>query len=431
MALRAALSRTNYGASDAQPLLLKVDFATDADSGAAQQRPPLNIALVLDRSGSMAEDGKLDYTLAAAGQVIENLTDRDMGSFVAFNHEVIVLSPAGEVVNKPFLLHRLEEVSASGWTDISAGLLEGIAQVRSRAAPGQVKHVLLLTDGLANRGVTGRDSLQTIAQKARADGIGLSTMGVGAEFDETLLAGLAAAGEGRYTYVRSPEQIPTAFAEELQGLLHVAAQNARLRISVEGGRIARVYGGLPPVVAEPGAYELSLDNLRSGDSGVLLFELTPSDLAQGGALKVTAQLTYDDTAAGQRFVRAAEASAAFAAQSREGPQDEGVMLWARVLDAADTAEAAVAGFDAERARQASDAFAQVYERARAYALEARDQQLLNHVYLLKHFMSELDAVRNSGLLHQHDEARQKLQKEIDFNRYLRTHHRQPPSEGSP
>ena len=118
--LRAALSHGVYSKSAPQPLFLKIDYA--AAASAAQERPPLNIALVLDSSGSMAEMRKLPFTIAAAREVIQNLTERDVLSLIAFNNKVTVLSPAGRVVNKQFLLHRLDEVTPGGYTDISAGL---------------------------------------------------------------------------------------------------------------------------------------------------------------------------------------------------------------------------------------------------------------------------------------------------------------------
>ena len=242
LTLRAAVSHSSYSQSTPAPLLLKVDYASPA--APPTNRPPLNIALVLDRSSSMAEDKKFAYTMEAAREVIENLSDRDIISIVAFNERVLVLSPAGRVVNKPFLYHRLDDIVPEGFTDISAGLLEGLAQVNSQSGEGQVKQVLLLTDGQANRGVTDPSALRKTVEKARAKGVGLSTLGCGTNYNEKLLTAMAEAGGGRYTYVRSPEQIPDAFKEELRGLLEVVAQNARLEITVEQGMITKVFGQL-------------------------------------------------------------------------------------------------------------------------------------------------------------------------------------------
>lgn len=222
----------NADKSHPKRVLVRVDYA--ATGKAPAERPRLGIALVIDRSGSMAEDSKLPYALAAARWVIDNLADGDMLSIIAFGDHATVVSAAGRVVNKPFLLHRLDEISPLGSTNLSAGLLEGIAQVGGTGSAGQVKQVLLLTDGLANRGETNPANLRRIAERARAQGIGVSTMGVGTQFNEAALADIAAAGGGRYTYFKTAEQIPSAFRDELHGLLPPVAQNMTIELSPSG-----------------------------------------------------------------------------------------------------------------------------------------------------------------------------------------------------
>ncbi len=299
LTLRAAFSHSAYSQSTPTQLLFKVDYASAAVAPAS--RPPLNIALVLDRSGSMAEDKKFAYTLNAAREVIANLSDRDTISLIAFNERVLVLSPAGRAVNKQFLFHRLEEIAPEGYTDLSAGLLEGIAQVNSQAAEGQLKQVLLLTDGKANRGVTSTASLRNTVEKARAKGVGFSTLGCGTNYDEKLLTEIADAGGGRYSYVRSPEQIPDAFKEELRGLLEVVAQNVRLEIAVEQGTITKVFGQLRerPVAS----HQINIGNLRAGERGIVMLALKPANYQPEATVRVTAKLTFDDSQAGERVTR--------------------------------------------------------------------------------------------------------------------------------
>jgi len=421
--LRAELSHAAYNQTAPQKLLLKVDFATAA--AASQARPPLNLALVLDRSGSMAENKKFAYTIEAAREVIQNLTDRDIVSLVAYNERALVLSPAGRAVNKPFLLHRLEEIAPEGYTDLSAGLLEGIAQVNSQSADGQIKQVLLLTDGLANRGVTNPTGLQRIVEKARAKGVGLSTLGCGTEFNEKLLTGMAAAGGGRYTYIKSPEQIPTAFKEELRGLAEVVAQNARLEVSVAGGQINKVFGQMLDRLET--SHQFPLGNLRAGERGVFLLALKPGDFKPGGMVEFTAKLTFDDPQAGERTARAASGRAAFAAggNANELKENQEVVLYGAIMEALEWAIEGAEGFDEERYVKARAAFDQWHERARQYALNTRNQDLLNQAFLLKHFLQEVEAARAQGKVHGHAEARQRLAKEADYQRYLLFHHREP------
>ena len=419
--IHAALSHAAYAKANPPVLFLKVDYAVAGDT--AVERPPLNIALVLDRSGSMAEDRKFAYTLDAAREVIANLNDRDVLAIVAFNDRATVLAPAGRVVNKQFLLHRLTEVAPGGYTDISAGLLEGIAQIDSQRAEGQVRHVLVLTDGMANRGVTGAAPLRKMVEKAHARGIGVSTFGCGTEFNEKRLTEMAAAGGGRYIYVKSPEQIPTAFVEELHGLLQPAVQNSAIDVTVKGAEVGKVFGQMGGSPSR--AQRFDLGNLRAGERGTFLMELKPSRFEAGAAVEAEARLNFDDPQAGERVKRTVTARAAFSENGDLAALGENaeVVLYGRIFRALENAEEAAKGLDIARSREAHAAFDQLYEQARKQALRTEDQELLNEAFLLKHFMEEIAAAEKERLLHGHGEAQKKFTKESDYQRYLLMHHR--------
>ncbi|HZS18790.1 MAG TPA: VWA domain-containing protein [Candidatus Udaeobacter sp.] len=420
--LHAAFSHAAYTNGMPRPLLLKVDYNVTA-TNVSPERPPLNIALVLDRSGSMAEARKLPFTVEAAREVIQNMSERDVLSIVAFSDRAVVLSPAGRVVNKAFLLHRLDEVTPGGYTDISAGLLEGIAQIDSQRADGQVQHVLLLTDGIANRGVTTPDGLSKLVAKADARGIGFSTFGCGTEFNEKRLAEMANAGGGRYTYVKDPEQIPTAFVEELHGLLEVAAQNATIEASVSGGQITKIYG--QPIEGPVASYKFDIGNLRTGERGTIVMEVTPARFENDAVVESELRFSCDNPKSASRFMQIVTTRATFVADAEpallgENPE---VALYANVLDALEQAELAAKGLDDEQARQAHASFDQLYEQAHQRALATNDQELLNDTFLLKHFMEELAEAEKQRLLHSHTEAQRKLAKEGQYHEYLLRHHR--------
>lgn len=421
VSFRAALSHTAYTQSSPTQLLFKVEF-----SGVDRRppnRPPLNLALVLDRSASMDADMKFPHAIAAARAVLENLTDRDVVSLIAFNERTLVLSPAGRVVNKPFLFQRLAEVAPDGITDLSAGLLEGIAQVSSQSAEGQVKHVLLLTDGKANSGIMDSAALRKIVEAAHAKGVGVSTLACGTDFDERLLTEMATAGGGRYTYVKSSEQLPAAFKEELRGLLEVVAQNVRLEVSVkQGGVISKVYGRPSPQGLS--SHQLEIGNLRAGEHGFVMLAIKPGNFQPSAAVEAAATLTYDAPETSERIVRTANTRAVFAAADNDFKAEENaeVILCGAVMDAMDLTMSALRDFDLDRYTKARASFDQWHARVREYALAHRNQDLLNEAFLLKHFMEELQAIRGPGAPPLLGDAQSQLEKQSDYQRYQLLHH---------
>jgi Ca-activated chloride channel family protein len=213
----------------AQRLYLMAYLATDADP-AARPRRPLNISLVVDRSGSMAGN-KIDYTRQAAQLLVQNLTPNDTFSVVLYNDNVETLLPPERVQRKDAINQQIRSIKPGGTTNLSGGWLQGCEYVAQHKQPDQMNRVILMTDGLANRGVTNAERLIAIAQQKFGEGVSTTTMGLGTDFNEDLLMSMANAGGGAFYFIESPEVAPLIFQEELQGLLNVVGQN--LVISVE------------------------------------------------------------------------------------------------------------------------------------------------------------------------------------------------------
>ena len=374
----------------------------------------------------MADEGKFDYAMQAARLVIENLAERDIVTIVAFNEEAVVLSPAGSATNKPFLEHRMDEIAPEGWTNLSAGLLEAFAQLESRVPDDETMRVIVLTDGKANRGTTDPKELRRLVGSARSRGIAVSTMGCGLEFDEDVLTGMAEAGGGRYTYIQSIEQIPEAMSAELDGLLHVVAQNVTIDVVAKRGLdITDVSGRL--LNAPTRSYTFDLGDFREGEHGVLVVYLEPRDFVTGAVAAIDCTLSFDrtDLAVRERYGSMLEAVMIDNRNLVRERADQTVVLYATILDASERAEDAVLGLDEEGYRKAADLFRRYYELTRRHARETRDQQLLNQAFLLNHFMAELSEAAEAGFMHDHADAKRHLTKEVEFRRYMRTHHRQP------
>ncbi|MCI0714467.1 MAG: VWA domain-containing protein [Chloroflexi bacterium] len=197
----------------------------------AKERPPLNVSVVLDRSGSMAGD-KLDYARKAIEFLVQHLTPRDCFSLVSYDKSVKVDFAPTNIDNKDEVIQAVRKIRAGSTTNLSGGWLQGCHLVSTaEQITGQVNRVLLLSDGLANEGITDPQRLASMARQKRNESITTSTMGVGMGFNEDLMNQMAVEGGGAFYFIDDPDQAPTIFAEELRGLLTVVAQN--LTITVE------------------------------------------------------------------------------------------------------------------------------------------------------------------------------------------------------
>ncbi|MFN8608224.1 MAG: VWA domain-containing protein [Vulcanimicrobiota bacterium] len=261
-------------------------------------RAPLNLGLMLDRSGSM-QGAKLDHCKSAARYGLSQLAARDLCSVVVFNNLIDSLGCHTPMHLKGSLMNRLETVSAGGGTNLSGAWLHGAAQVEKARQAGQVCRLLLLTDGLPTDGMTHPDSLKQIASDLAQRGIHTSTIGCGSDVDEDLLRSLAELGGGNFHFLESPEQASTVFAREFQELLTIQAQNVRLKIlPAEGVRILGFMQDLPSQ-AVAGGYELNLGDILAGDERRVLLELAASTSAPGALCQL--QLEYQQLAGGLAF----------------------------------------------------------------------------------------------------------------------------------
>lgn len=206
-------------------------------------RTPLNLSIVIDKSGSMS-GSKLDHAKLAAKYVVDQLTPEDYVSIVEYDDRISVVSTSNRVSDKALLRRRIDGIQAGNTTNLGGGMLEGCAQVRSTFQSGYVNRVLLLSDGLANEGITSVDELQRLAKtQSMEHGVSISTFGLGLDYNEDLMTNLAEYGSGNYYFIENPEQISAIFQKELNGLLQVVAQNAVLSVELPAGlTLDKVFG---------------------------------------------------------------------------------------------------------------------------------------------------------------------------------------------
>jgi len=192
-----------------------------------RDRVPLNLSLVLDRSGSMG-GAPLRAAREAAAQLVRRLRPEDTVSVIAYDDEVRVVAPPATGEAQERLPAEIAAVAAGGSTNLSGGWLRGMELVAAHHREGGVNRVMLLTDGLANCGITDPRRLVDLARSGRERGIVTTTIGFGPRYDEDLLRAMADAGGGGTYNIERPDQASGVFEEELKGLQSLAAQNIRV-----------------------------------------------------------------------------------------------------------------------------------------------------------------------------------------------------------
>lgn len=268
-----------------------------AGGGGGGPRLPVNIALAIDRSGSM-EGEPLEYVKRACAHVVDLLSPDDVLSIVTFEETVEVLMPARRVTDPNLIKQHLARIVPGNTTNLFDGLYAAGAQAASVPLDGYVTRVLLLTDGEPTAGLKDFQSIVGQAQQLRERGIAVTALGFGPEYNEELLAGIARRSGGNYHFVQRPEQIPQVFREEIQAAQGVAARGLRLRLDLPRGVVVRQCYGSPPEFG-PRSASIALPDLERGASLTKVWELEYEPRGAGIYRVAKATLSFDDGGAGR------------------------------------------------------------------------------------------------------------------------------------
>jgi len=239
--LNVSMSNPFLKAAEKQTTFLKVGL-TGFEMTDAAERARVNVALVIDKSGSMQGE-KIQKAKEAALMAVDRLRSDDIVSVIAYDSTVTVLVPATKVSDRATIRRGIDGLRAGGSTALFAGVSRGANEVRKFIEKNQVNRVVLLSDGLANVGPDSPGALGELGASLGKEGITVTTVGLGNNYNEDLMTQLAGRSDGNHAFAEGTTDLARIFNHEFGDILSVVAQEVVVTIDCAPGiRPVRVFG---------------------------------------------------------------------------------------------------------------------------------------------------------------------------------------------
>jgi Ca-activated chloride channel family protein len=274
-----ALASSEHVLSSAENFVLYVLLEAVARGAGGGGRVPLNLGVVIDRSGSMYDERRLEFVVEAVKFLADNLSDQDKISIVAFADKAKVIITPEAARDKSAIKRAIDDIDLleiGGGTQMALGMRAAIDEVKKNLSPDRLNRVLVLTDGQTYEETACID----LVEKNREQ-ISFSTMGVGVEFNEKLLQRVSQDSNGKYHFIGDPAEIPNIFEDELQGLRSVSLRNGRIEVTLsQGVQVREAFRASPeiyvlgtPLVGEDRKIGYEIGDLQAGVPGSVLLTL--------------------------------------------------------------------------------------------------------------------------------------------------------------
>ena len=309
VAMDVALGTGVVRAGRSETVLLKVGLTGGAFENAAA-RPPVNVAIVLDRSGSMSGE-KMQKAREAALAAVERLGAEDIVSLVVYDDTVDVLVPATKAQDKEALRRAIRRIRSGGSTALFAGVSKGAHEVRKFLDANRISRVVLVSDGLANVGPSSVGALGDLGASLMKEGISVTTVGLGLGYNEDLMVALAGRSDGNHAFAENATDLARIFDHELGDLLSVVARNVTVEIRLTGGaRPVRTLGREATITGN--RVVSRLNQVYAEQEKFLLLELAVPASFSGDTKEIaTVNLSYHDAIANRSATAADRAAIAY------------------------------------------------------------------------------------------------------------------------
>ncbi|MFC1757445.1 VWA domain-containing protein [Planctomycetota bacterium] len=268
--LDVSLANGILPAGKKQTTFLKVGM-TGFELSAAKERAPVNVAIVLDKSGSMSGE-KIRRAKEAAIAAIDRLGKDDIVSIITYSASVEVVVPATKLTDKQNIRAAIDQIHEGGSTALFAGVSKGAAEVRKFLDTKYVNRVILLSDGKANVGPNTPSQLGDLGESLQKEGIAVSTMGLGLGYNEDLMSRLAETSNGNHMFIERADELVAIFNEEFNDVLSVVAQEVSVKIKLaDGVRAVRVLGRDADIIGQEAT--VSINQLYAGQEKYAMLEI--------------------------------------------------------------------------------------------------------------------------------------------------------------
>jgi Ca-activated chloride channel homolog len=306
-----ALASSEHVLSSAENFVLYVlleAVARGGGGGGGGSRLPLNLGVVIDRSGSMYDERRLEFVTDAVKFLADNLTSDDKVSIVAFADRAKVLITPEAARDKSAVKRAIDDIDLldiGGGTQMALGMRAAIDEVKKNLSSDRLNRVLVLTDGQTYEETACID----LVEKNRGE-ISFSTMGVGVEFNEKLLQRIAQDSNGKYHFIGDPAEIPGIFEDELEGLRAVSLRNGRIEVTLsQGVEVREAFRASPeiyvlgtPLVGEDRKIGYEIGDLQAGVPGSVLLTLVLPPRRPGQVRILQSTFHYEVPGGGENTV---------------------------------------------------------------------------------------------------------------------------------